>query len=146
MGKTENTPYERLKALQDEIRLERGRKLNREQIQALAKKLPRGSGGQQALLPLAEKNDPFMAGSPTHRAMAQWFKELWGRFGYEHGKHVRDIHYDIATRLSYTYHKHDGNAVRPYEGLLHLHAERCEVRSAPWSYGRRIGRQALGPG
>jgi len=46
MSKTENTPYERLKALQYEIRLERGRKLNREQIQALAKKLRRGSGGQ----------------------------------------------------------------------------------------------------
>jgi len=132
MGKTENTPYERLKALQDEIRLERGRKLNREQIQALAKKLPRGSGGQQALLPLAEKNDPFMAGSPTHRAMAQWFKELWGRFGYQHGKHVRDIHYDIATRLSYTYDKHDGT---PY---VHTKACYTYMQNAA-RYARHLG-------
>jgi len=82
--------------------------MNREQLQALARKLPRGLGGKEALLPLASTNDPFVAGSPTHRAMAQWFKELWDKFGYQRGKHVRDIHYDIATRLPYTYHKHDG--------------------------------------
>jgi hypothetical protein len=106
--------------------------VNREQIRALAKKLPRGSGGQQVLLPLAEKNDPFMAGTPAHRDMARWFKELWDKFGYQRGKHVRDIHYDIATRLSYTYYKHDDT---PY---LHTKASYTYMQNAA-RYARHLG-------
>ena len=120
--------------------------MNREAIQALAKRLPRGMGGDNALLALDKKNDPFMAGTPTHRAMAEWFKDLWVSFGYQRGKHVRDIHYDIATRLPYTYEKHDGRPVPLHEGVLHLHAERRALRAPPRAHARRDRRQALRPG
>jgi hypothetical protein len=80
-------------------------RVNRDTLMKLARLV---KGGQARLVPLAPKNDPFLAGTPTHRAMAQWFRDLWEEFGYQRGKHVRDIHYDIATRLSYTYYKHDG--------------------------------------
>ncbi len=111
--------------------------MDREQIKALGKKLPRGilpkgRGGQGAFLALHENNDPFMVGAPAHRTMARWFKKLWDEFGYERGKHVRDIHYDLATRLDYTYHKHDGT---PY---VHTKASYDYMQSAA-KYARHLG-------
>jgi vacuolar-type H+-ATPase subunit H len=111
--------------------------MDRKQIQALGKKLPRGllpkgRGGQGAFLALHENNDPFMVGTPTHRAMARWFKALWDEFGYVRGKHVRDIHYDIATRLEYTYYKHDGT---PY---VHTKTSYDYMQAAA-RYARHLG-------
>ncbi len=111
--------------------------MDREQIKALGKKLPRGilpkgRGGQGAFLALHENNDPFMVGTPAHHAMARWFKKLWDEFGYERGKHVRDIHYDLATRLDYTYHKHDGT---PY---VHTKASYDYMQSSA-KYARHLG-------
>jgi vacuolar-type H+-ATPase subunit H len=109
-----------------------GGKMNREELRRLAAGLPRGLGGEGALLPLAKTNDPFMVGAEIHWAMALWFKRLWEEFGYERGKHVRDIHYDVATRLSYTYAKHDGT---PY---LHTKACYTHLQSAA-KYARHLG-------
>jgi hypothetical protein len=63
------------------------------------------------LLVLAEKNDPFYAGSPAQRAKAEWFAELWARFGYTTGVHLRRVHYRLVSG-EIGYHKHDG---MPYE-------------------------------
>jgi hypothetical protein len=49
------------------------------------------------LLVLAEKNDPFYAGSPAQRAKAEWFAELWRRFGYTSGVHLRRVHYRLVS-------------------------------------------------
>jgi hypothetical protein len=63
------------------------------------------------LLVLAEKNDPFYAGSPAQRAKAEWFAELWARFGYTTGVHLRRVHYRLVSGEE-VYHKHDGTPSR----------------------------------
>jgi hypothetical protein len=63
------------------------------------------------LLVLAEKNDPFYAGSPAQWAKAEWFAELWVRFGYMTGVHLRRVHYRLVSGEE-RYRKHDGT---PYE-------------------------------
>ena len=52
MSEREDTPYQRLKALQNEIRLEQGRK-----------------SPIKELIVLASQNDPFYAGTEGQRAM-----------------------------------------------------------------------------
>jgi hypothetical protein len=49
------------------------------------------------LLVLAEKNDPFYAGLPSQRDKAAWFAELWTRFHYNTGVHLRRVHYRIVS-------------------------------------------------
>src|SRR5215211_5977317 len=78
MERVDATPYDQLKALQHDIRLERGRK-------------PR----IEDLLVLAPKNDPFYAGTETQKAMAEWFAEV---FGTSTGAHLRRIHYRLVSR------------------------------------------------
>ena len=46
---------------------------------------------------LAEKNDPFYAGSLAQRAKAEWFAELWAHFGYTTGVHLRRVHYRLVS-------------------------------------------------
>lgn len=61
-------------------------------------------------LVLAPKNDPFNAGTSTDIKRAEWFRDIWDRFGFGAGVHLRRIHYKI---LSYPDVNHwDGT---PYE-------------------------------
>ena len=78
MSKLEITPYERLKVLQHEIWLERGRK-----------------PPIKDLIVLAPQNDPFYAGTEGQQAMAEWFA---GIFGQTTGVHLRRIHYGLVAR------------------------------------------------
>jgi hypothetical protein len=41
--------------------------------------------------------DPFYAGAPFRKAAAEWFKELWERFQFRHGVHLRRIHYVLVS-------------------------------------------------
>jgi hypothetical protein len=91
-GRHERSPYEVLKALQQEIRLERGRK-----------------PPIKDLIVLAPHNDPFYAGKESERQMAEWFAGLWERFGYTGGVHLRRIHYRIVA---------EGNILR-HDGVLY---------------------------
>ncbi len=86
MSEIENTPYQRLKALQNEIRLEQGRK-----------------SPIKDLIVLASQNDPFYAGTEGQRAMAEWFA---GIFGQTTGVHLRRIHYRLVARGDVV--RHDG--------------------------------------
>jgi hypothetical protein len=52
------------------------------------------------LLALAPHNDPFFTGSKGTRAMAEWFADLWGRFGYTQGVHLRRIHYQLISQVA----------------------------------------------
>ena len=75
------------------------------------KDLSKGTGYRiPDLLALAQQNDPFYAGSPAQRAKAEWFAELWQRFGYSGGVHLRRIHYRILSDANRA--KHDGE---PYQ-------------------------------
>lgn len=47
---------------------------------------------------LAPGNDPFYAGVPFRRQRAEWFAELWERFGFQHGVHLRRIHYVLVSQ------------------------------------------------
>ncbi len=62
------------------------------------------------LLVLSQQNDPFYTGTATEKAMAEWFAELWRRFGYSSGVHLRRVHYQLVSQEDPR--KHNG---KPYE-------------------------------
>jgi hypothetical protein len=82
-----HTPYEGTKELQRAIQLQRGRK-----------------PAVKSLLVLAPNNDPFYAGSEADQQGAEWFMDLWERFGYVTGVHLRRVHYRVVS---------EGNIQRP---------------------------------
>jgi len=50
------------------------------------------------LLALAPQNDPFYTGSPATVEAAEWFRELWERFGFVDGVHLRRVHYRLVSQ------------------------------------------------
>jgi hypothetical protein len=86
MSRPVDTPYDRLKAVQQAIREERGRK------PAITE-----------LIVLSRNNDPFYAGTDNQVAMAEWFASE-AVFGDTTGAHLRRIHYRLVAR---------GNVVQP---------------------------------
>ena len=64
-------------------------------IKLLAKK----SGcSVKELYVLSAQNDPFYCGSPTDLADAEWFGDLWTRFQFPSGVHLRRIHYLLISQ------------------------------------------------
>jgi hypothetical protein len=47
---------------------------------------------------LAPQNDPFYTGSPSERALGEWFANLWYKFGYTGNVHIRRVHYQIVSQ------------------------------------------------
>jgi hypothetical protein len=64
-------------------------------IVALGQELSRPLG---TLLALSDVNDPFFADRAGRLQAAEWFAELWNRFGFGSGTHVRRIHYILVSR------------------------------------------------
>jgi hypothetical protein len=61
--------------------------------------IARAAGVSQAsLLALAPANDPFSLHQPARRRKAEWFADLFERFGFGQGVHVRRIHYRIISQ------------------------------------------------
>ena len=61
--------------------------------------IARAAGVSQAsLLALAPANDPFCLHRPARQRNAEWFAELFERFGFGQGVHVRRIHYRILSQ------------------------------------------------
>ncbi len=52
------------------------------------------------LIVLAPQNDPFYTGTPGDHALGQWFADLWHRFGYSNGVHIRRVHYQTVSQKS----------------------------------------------
>lgn len=56
------------------------------------------------LIALAPQNDPFYVGTPADLSLAQWFTDLYYRFGYDRlfdngGRiHIRRVHYQIISQ------------------------------------------------
>jgi hypothetical protein len=50
------------------------------------------------LIVLAPQNDPFYIGTDSDRLWCDWFYELWQRFNYGAGVHIRRIHYQIVSQ------------------------------------------------
>ena len=80
-------PYQFIKNLQQAIRKPNGRKFT-----------------VTDMLVLSPQNDPFYAGNGVEGDKARWFAELWERFGYGFGVHLRRVHYRIVS---------EGNIVKP---------------------------------
>lgn len=49
------------------------------------------------LIVLSRGNDPYYLGSPAHWRDARWFEEIWKRFGYTKGVHLRRVHYQLFS-------------------------------------------------
>ena len=50
------------------------------------------------LIALAPQNDPFYAGTPNDWALGRWFADLWAKFKYGSGVHLRRVHYQIISQ------------------------------------------------
>ena len=98
-----------------------------EAIKAAAKQM---QSAVPQLLVLARQNDPFFCGSPAQVAQAEWFAELWGRFGYRNGVHLRRVHYRLLGDDFPS--KHDGT---PYENTEGCWGHLCSAGK----YARYLG-------
>lgn len=68
------------------------------------------------LLALAPKNDPFYTGRDSEITAAGWFADLWRRFGYSIGIHLRRVHYQIVSQ--------DPPVLRP-DGTAYENTDAC---------------------
>ena len=85
------------------------------------KELAKGQGcSYRKLIALAPQNDPFYAGSKGNRIWAEWFANLWARFGFESGAHLRRIHYRLVSEEGFQ--KADGS---PYQNTEKDWARLC---------------------
>lgn len=50
------------------------------------------------LIALSSQNDPFYTGMPSRRQAGEWFADLWERFGWLSGMHLRRAHYIIISQ------------------------------------------------
>ena len=79
------------------------------------------------LCALAPNNDPFYTGRPSEVKAARWFADLWQRFGYTDGVHLRRVHYRIVSQ--------DPPVSRP-DGTPYENTDRC------WNYLCNAGKWA----
>ena len=49
------------------------------------------------LIALAPGNDPFYCGQPAQNKEAQWFADLFDRFDFPAGVHLRRVHYKLVS-------------------------------------------------
>ena len=54
--------------------------------------------GASELIALSASNDPFYAGLPSREVWARWFADIWDRFGWTTGLHLRRIHYVLVSQ------------------------------------------------
>ena len=86
--------------------------MNYETIKHLAREVE--GIGIADLCALAPANDPFYIGRKSQLAAARWFADLWERFGYSDGVHLRRVHYRIVSQDPPVL-RPDG---KPYENTL----------------------------
>jgi hypothetical protein len=84
------------------------------ELKALARQL---GVPKKALLVLAEGNDPFNADTPAKRRDAEWFVDLWHRFGYSHGIYLHQMHYRAQAT---------GDVITPSSKKVYENTEACE--------------------
>jgi hypothetical protein len=107
-----------------------------EAIKALAAMLGQEHGRRGRPMPIArllamsENRDPFYAGKPAQRAKGEWFAELWRRFGYTTGVHLRRVHYRLVSV------EQGQSKPRRHDGAVYENTERC------WDYLQEAGAMA----
>ena len=82
-------------------------------IKQLARQIGRPT---KDLVALAVANDPFYAAVPHRHREGEWFAEIWHRFGFAEGVHIRRIHYVLVSQSDegQPLLKPDG---KPYENM-----------------------------
>ena len=50
------------------------------------------------LITLSVQHDPFNCGSKGDIALAEWFADLWNKFGMQPKSHIRKLHYKIVSQ------------------------------------------------
>lgn len=68
------------------------------------------------LIALAPHNDPFYVGKPNDLDLGRWFANLWRRFGYNRGVHLRRVHYQIISQ---------NPPIKLPDGTTYENTERC---------------------
>src|SRR5262245_30404398 len=68
--------------------------VNHETLLALAKKQ---RVSVTKLLAMSPDNDPFYVGRDSHHCQAKWFADVWGKFGFGPGTHLRRAHYRLIS-------------------------------------------------
>jgi len=71
-----------------------GQRHNHETILALAKSMKCNA---KTLIAMTPQADPFYTGQRAHRRLAEWFANIWQRFNFGEGTHLRRIHYRTAV-------------------------------------------------
>lgn len=92
------------------------------------KELARSEGVKVAdLIALAPQNDPFYTGTEGDWTAGRWFADLWARFGYTTGVHIRRVHYQVISQ--------DPPVLMP-DGTPYENTERC------WKFINQASKQA----
>lgn len=92
------------------------------------KELARSEGLKVSdLIALAPQNDPFYTGTEGDWTAGAWFAELWNRFGYSTGVHIRRVHYQVISQ--------DPPVLMP-DGTAYENTERC------WKFINLASKQA----
>ena len=69
--------------------------LDYESIKQIARQIGRPI---KDLVALAVVNDPFYAGVAHRHREGEWFAEIWSKFGFSEGVHLRRIHYVLVSQ------------------------------------------------
>jgi hypothetical protein len=90
------------------------------------------------------QQDPFTVEAPARLARAEWFADLWQRFKFQPGAHLRRIHYVLISQPENTVLMPDGspylNLARPCFDLLNkasLDARYLNLVRPEWLVDRR---------
>lgn len=66
------------------------------------KKMAKESGqSYKDFIVLSPNNDPFYAGRKSNKQKAEWFADLWVRFGFTDGVHLRRIFYQLLDKKDF---------------------------------------------
>jgi len=86
-------------------------------------------GSAKELYVLSVNRDPYYQGSEAHVRDAEWFADLWERFGFTSGVHIRRIHYRMV---------HGGASFRLPDGEEYENTEACYRKLSDASRSARI--------
>lgn len=69
--------------------------MDNQTLKEMARELGVSAGDLYALAP---QNDPFNTGRPADYVNGEWFADLWRRFRYGTGVHIRRVHYQVMSQ------------------------------------------------
>ena len=83
------------------------------------------------MIAMSDDTDPFACEGPRHEAWAMWFAELYTKFGFTQGVHLRRIHYVLMSQETY-----------PMVGSCAQNYATSDVWVVPIQGGKKAGEKA----